>query len=134
MTKRKLSKNADISPSQSPHDGIHTCSKGCKKPGCNRGLRDEIESLKAELDRLKKTDPESVTDIDIQADPAWAIGVFRYHRQNDWAEIERLKAENERLINAGDKIASIIQPPAHGPGEWDGEWDMWKLAKDNKYL
>lgn len=50
------------------------------------------------------------------------------------SENTRLKAENERLINAGDRIASIIKPPAHGPGEWDGEWDMWKLAKDNKYL
>lgn len=33
---------------------IHTCSKGCKKDGCSRGLRDEIESLKAEVKRLRK--------------------------------------------------------------------------------
>ncbi len=32
---------------------IHTCSKGCKKAGCSRGLRDETESLKAEVKRLK---------------------------------------------------------------------------------
>ena len=54
MTKRKLRKNADISPSQSPHDGIHTCSKGCKKPGCNRGLRDTIEEQDAQIEALKQ--------------------------------------------------------------------------------
>jgi regulator of replication initiation timing len=54
MTKRKLRKNADINPPQSPHDGIHTCSKGCKKPGCNRTLRDTIEELKAQVERLSQ--------------------------------------------------------------------------------
>lgn len=32
----ELRNPADISPPQSTHDGIHTCSKGCKNPGCNR--------------------------------------------------------------------------------------------------
>jgi len=110
MTKRKQPKTAT-------YEGIHTCSKGCKKPGCSRGLRDEIESLKAELERLKKTDPESVTDIDIQADPAWAIGVFRFHRQNDWAEIERLR-------KAGDVIADWLDEQ----GNYGGLTDAWRAA------
>lgn len=44
MTKRKLT----------PHDGIHTCSKGCKKNGCNRGLRDTIEEQDAQIEALKQ--------------------------------------------------------------------------------
>ena len=51
MTKHKQN---GLRPTKSPHDGIHTCSKGCKKPWCNRGLRDEIDELKAEVESLKK--------------------------------------------------------------------------------
>jgi hypothetical protein len=53
MTKRKLRKNADISPPQSPHDDIHTCSKGCKKTGCNRTLLDTIEEQDQQILALK---------------------------------------------------------------------------------
>ena len=55
------------------------------------------------------------------------------------AEVERLRASSfvtavpvehyERVIKAGDIIARIIAPPAHGPGEWDGEWYAWHNAK-----
>ena len=65
MTKRKLTKyeddvrrglrkSAEINPAQSPHYGIHTCSKGCKKSGCNRGLRDTIEEQNAQIEALKQ--------------------------------------------------------------------------------
>jgi hypothetical protein len=53
MTKHKLRKNAEINPPQSPHDGIHTCSKGCSKPGCNRTLRDTIEEQDKQIEALK---------------------------------------------------------------------------------
>lgn len=33
---------------------VHTCSKGCTKKGCSRGLHEEIERLKAEIERLKE--------------------------------------------------------------------------------
>lgn len=49
-----LRKNAEINPAQSPHDGIHTCSKGCNKPGCNRALRDTIEEQDAQIVALKQ--------------------------------------------------------------------------------
>ena len=117
MTKRKQPKTAT-------YEGIHTCSKGCKKPGCSRGLRDEIESLKAELERLKKTDPESVTDIDIQADPAWAIGVFRFHRQNYLIEIERLKRGADGIIRNTCRYLS----PFHAPQVLK-EWHELKEGK-----
>jgi len=51
----KLRKKAEINHPQSPHDGIHTCSKGCKKLGCTRTLRDTIEELKSEVEKYKFT-------------------------------------------------------------------------------
>jgi hypothetical protein len=50
----KLRKSAEINPAQSPHDGIHTCSKGCSKPGCNRALRDTIEEQDKQIEALKR--------------------------------------------------------------------------------
>jgi len=44
-------------------------------------------------------------------------------------EFRKVDAENERLRKAGDAMAAIICPPAHGPGEWDGEYDNWQIAK-----
>ena len=58
--RRNLRKSAEINPAQSPHDGIHTCSKGCKKPGCNRGLRETIEDLEQQVRDL-------MTDLKRQA-------------------------------------------------------------------
>lgn len=57
-----LRKNAEINDAQSPHDGIHTCSKGCKKPGCNRGLRDTIEEQDAQIVALKQDLLERAAD------------------------------------------------------------------------
>ena len=50
--RRNLRKNAEINDLQSTHDGIHTCSKGCSKPGCNRGLRDTIEEQDKQIQAL----------------------------------------------------------------------------------
>ena len=44
--------------------------------------------------------------------------------------ITQLRDENERLRKAGDAMATIIKPPAHGTGEWDGEYDAWFAAKE----
>jgi len=63
MTKRKLRKNADISPPQSPHDGIHTCSKGCSKPGCTRTLRDTIEEQDKQIEALKRDLLEKTAEL-----------------------------------------------------------------------
>jgi len=54
MTKPKLRKKAEINPQQSPHDGIHTCSRGCSKPGCTRTLRDTIEEQDKQIEALKR--------------------------------------------------------------------------------
>lgn len=58
-----LRKNAEINDAQSPHDGIHTCSKGCKKPGCNRGLRDTIEEQDAQIVALKQDLLEKTAEL-----------------------------------------------------------------------
>lgn len=58
-----LRKNAEINPAQSPHDGIHTCSKGCSKPGCKRGLRDTIEEQDAQIVALKQDLLEKAAEL-----------------------------------------------------------------------
>jgi SMC interacting uncharacterized protein involved in chromosome segregation len=87
MTKPKLRKNADISSPQSPHDGIHTCSKGCKKPGCTRTLRETIEEnarLKAEVERLTALNEKIMATADV------------------------IDANNQRLTKAGDALGSAL--------------------------
>jgi uncharacterized coiled-coil protein SlyX len=63
MTKPKLRKSADISPPQSPHDGIHTCSRGCSKPGCTRTLRDTIEEQDQQIEALKRDILEKTAEL-----------------------------------------------------------------------
>jgi len=63
MTKPKLRKKAEINPPQSPHDGIHTCSKGCKKPGCTRTLRDTIEEQDKQIEALKRDLLEKTAEL-----------------------------------------------------------------------
>jgi len=94
MTKRKLRKNAEINPPQSPHDGIHTCSRGCTKPGCNRTLRDTIEEQDAQIQALKQ-------DLLEQTAAARHLRFERVHDINhiggQQEEIEQLKKECQRL-------------------------------------
>ena len=129
MTKRKLRKNADISPPQSPHDGIHTCSKGCKKPGCNRTLRDTIEEQDRQIEALKRDVLEKTAELrkseehnealcermqDLNGELFAASNINgklhmkRVHDLNQMGgqceEIARLKAKVERLTEAGDAM------------------------------
>ena len=46
--------------------------------------------------------------------------------------ITQLRDENERLRKAGDVMAAIIRPPAHGTGEWEGEYEAWVAAKEGR--
>lgn len=89
-----LRKNAEINPAQSPHDGIHTCSKGCNKPGCNRGLRDTIEEQDAQIVALKQ-------DLLEQSAAARHLRFERVHDLNHIGglqeEVASLKAKVEKL-------------------------------------
>lgn len=95
MTKPKLRKNAEINPAQSPHDGIHTCSKGCSKPGCTRTLRDTIEEQDKQIEALKRDVLEAAARLRSVAEDN--------KRECEATRIEnaRLKAEVERLTKAG---------------------------------
>lgn len=96
----------------------------------------EIAALKAEVERLRKlfADTERLMLLDGEYEAA-KVGTYARLK----AEVERLRASSfvtavpveqyERLVKAGDIIARIIAPPAHGPGEWDGEWYAWHNAK-----
>jgi uncharacterized coiled-coil protein SlyX len=122
MTKPKLRKNAEINPPQSPHDGIHTCSKGCNKPGCNRTLRDTIEEQDQQIEALKRDVLEKTVELrkseehnaalcermqDLRSELFAASNINgklhmkRVHDLNQMGgqceEIARLKAEVERL-------------------------------------
>jgi hypothetical protein len=114
MTKRKLRKNADISPPQSPHDGIHTCSKGCNKPGCTRTLRETIEEQEAQVERLDTLCKQLM------------------------AQHSDISCENIMLRKAGDAMASSIQfneemaKDYNGPTIVHQSVQRWNAAKEGK--
>lgn len=100
MTKRKLTKRQDdirrgLTTPQI-YDGIHTCSKGCKKPGCNRGLRETIEEQDAQIEALKQDLLEKTAAVRHSQ-------MERIHDLNQIGGLQeenaRLKAEVERLTN-----------------------------------
>lgn len=94
-----LRKNAEINPAQSPHDGIHTCSKGCKKPGCNRGLRDTIEEQDAQIVALKQ---------DLLEQSA-AARHLRFERVHDLNQIGGLQEENDRLKAEVERLTKQVE-------------------------
>ena len=97
--------------------------------------------LKAEVERLKVVSTiEQRTIQGLQQTPEWSdIARLTAECRRLEAENSRLRASSfvtavpveqyERVVKAGDIIARIIAPPAHGPGEWDGEWYAWHNAK-----
>lgn len=109
MTKRKLRKNADISPPQSPHDGIHTCSKGCKKPGCNRTLRDTIEEQDKQIEALKRDVLEQAT----------AVRQLRFERIHDISHMGGQDEEIARLQELCEKHAQEAKTLAQFMSRFD---------------
>jgi uncharacterized coiled-coil protein SlyX len=123
MTKRK----------PTPYYGIHTCSKGCKKPGCNRTLRDTIEEQDQQIEALKRDVLEKTAELrkseehnaalcermqDLNSELFAASNINaklhmnRVHDLNQMGgqceEIARLKAEVERLTKAGDALHAFL--------------------------
>jgi uncharacterized coiled-coil protein SlyX len=139
MTKRKLRKNADISPPQSTHDGIHTCSKGCKKPGCNRTLRDTIEEQDQQIEALKRDVLEKAAELRKSEEHNEALcermqdlnselhtcSCANANMNKHKAENARLKAEVERLTKAGDKMVPFFL-------ETGRIANAWHAAKEGK--
>jgi hypothetical protein len=126
MTKRKLRKNADISPTQSPQNGIHACSKGCTK--CSRELQETIEEQDIQIAALKLDILERSAEL---------------RRLNNFCSVtiipnEILKAQVERLTRAGDAMASSIQfneemaQDYNGPTIVHQSVQRWNAAKEGK--
>ena len=119
MTKRKLTKRQDdirrgLTTPQ-PYDGIHTCSKGCKKQGCNRGLRDTIEEQNAQIEGLKQDLLEKSAELRKSEEYNEALCERMQDLNNEVYGLQtqvaaliddqtRLKAEVERLRKAGDAL------------------------------
>ena len=147
--RRNLRKSAEINPAQSPHDGIHTCSKGCKKPGCNRGLRDTIEEQDAQIEALKQDlleqtaavrhlRMERVHDLNHIGSQQEEIADLRSQFANSEQENARLKAEVERLRKAGDAVVLLVYYYKLRLGDISkdkhtmGVINAWKAAKEGK--
>lgn len=157
MPKHKPTKHEDdILRGIRPPDGIHTCSKGCKKPGCNRGLRDTIEEQDALIVALKQ-------DLLEQSAATRHLRCERIHDLNQIgglqeenarlkAEVERLtqeysdatnhynklhndlEAEVERLRKAGDAMTEVIWLSGCVSGMEIKERTVkaWQAAKEGK--
>lgn len=128
MPKRKLRKNADISPPQSPHDdGIHTCSKGCKKPGCTRAMRDTIEEQDQQIEALKRDVLEKTAELRKSEEHNAALcermqdlngeihtascANANIHKENARlnAEVERLTAFTTRTIIPNEELQAQVE-------------------------
>jgi chromosome segregation ATPase len=106
MTKRKLRKNAEINPPQSPHDGIHTCSKGCKKPGCNRALRDTIDEQDKQIEALKRDLLEKTAELRNLKE---VVHDLRISAEDDLDSIEAARLDNARLKEHNEALCERMQ-------------------------
>jgi chromosome segregation ATPase len=108
MTKPKLRKNADISPAQSPHDGIHTCSKGCKKPGCTRTLRETIEEQNQQIEALKRDVLEKTAEL-------------RKSEEHNEALCERMQDLNSEIFTASNINGKLHMKRVHDLNQMGGQ-------------
>lgn len=128
-----LRKNAENDADQSPQITIHTCSKGCKKPWCNRGLKDTIEEQDAQIVALKRDLLEKSAEMR-------RLHQKRVHDLNaiggEQEEVARLKAEVERLRKAGDDLEFLVCFNYEGDIKGDEHCirilDAWNAAKEGK--
>jgi len=86
--------------------------------------RAEINRLKAENARLKA---EVEAWKDMVADSGVACNERARENQDLENQIERLKAEVERLTKAGDAMAEQLDGLS-----FDSVWDFWNAAKEDK--
>ena len=91
-------KNAENSPLQSPHDGIHTCSRGCSKPGCCRRFKDTIEEQNLQIEALKRDLIEKTAEA----------RKLRFERVHDVAQLGDQSATIKMLVRAGDVMHKFV--------------------------
>jgi uncharacterized coiled-coil protein SlyX len=108
MPKPKLRKNAEINPPQSPYDGIHTCSKGCSKPGCTRTLRDTIEEQDKQIEALKWDVLEKTAEL-------------RKSEEHNAALCERMQDLNSELFAASNINGKLHMKRVHDINQMGGQ-------------
>ena len=116
MTKPKLRKNAEINHPQSPHDGIHTCSKGCKKPGCTRTLRDTIEEQNKQIEALKRDVLEKAAELRNMKE---VVHDIRISAEDDLDTIDTARNEIARLQDLCEKYAQEAKTLAQFMSRFD---------------
>ena len=107
---------------------IHTCSKGCEKPGCGRRLHDQIEELQVEVERL-------TNNLKAEQNAGWDMVA---ENANLKAEVARLRAASfvtavpaeqyDRVVKAGDAMAKLLSCCGNPQSEVRG----WNAAKEGK--
>jgi len=132
-----LRKNAEINPAQSPHDGIHTCSKGCNKPGCNRGLRDTIEEQDAQIEALKQDlleqtaavrhlRMERVHDLNHIGSQQEELADLRSQFANsEWQPIETAPKDGSLIIGWSDDFTDPVRATWTCLHQWDDPKDVF---------
>jgi len=104
----KLRKKAEINHPQSPHDGIHTCSKGCSKPGCTRTLRDTIEEQDKQIEALKRDVLEKTAEL-------------RKSEEHNDALCERMQDLNSELFAASNINGKLHMKRVHDLNQMGGQ-------------
>lgn len=116
-------------------------------------LFDRLQELKSENERLQKEleleKENKRRQYEARVEMGKKIQFWSDDRVRIIKELSDLYSENERLrsasfvtavpadqyervIKAGDAMARCIQPPAHGPGEYESEYDAWFAAKEGR--
>ena len=127
MGKSIRSEQVEAYPADVKDSIVQSLSKNVLNMGNQiRALADENARLKAEVERLRNTDPDSITGSTIMSDPAWSIACFRFHRKNERAEIARLR-------KAGDNLERVLTTKV-ASYEVANASHEWRAAKENSNL
>ena len=68
--------------------------------------------------RLTRSNPNSITDVDVKTDPAFAIACFRLHRERVLERIMELEKTVTRLTAVGNEMAKMV-----GDHHWTLVWN-----------
>lgn len=82
----------------------------------------EITRLKAEVVELRELNVKLAKTLKMVEDGQWVV--------ISEADLKRYQNGIKRLIDAGDILCAAVSV-THGPGEYDGEVDGWREARNS---